>query len=95
MARCPYREGTRVVFRPNPAAYMLYDARSPKPGERGFVVTVPVPGGPRRPCMPGPRGGLVYVDWDEAGTDGVFANDVVRAGRWVRRRRQGRGGRWR
>lgn len=77
MARCPYQVGTRVRFTANPAAMAAFYTRgtAPKPGTEGVVRTVAVPGG-QRACMPGPRGGLVYVDWDGYGFSGVFAADL-------------------
>jgi len=78
MARCP-KAGGRVTFNPNPAAAMFYThARDPQPGEKGTITTVPIPGG-RRTCLPGPRGGLIYVKWDESGTSGVFPDDLKKA----------------
>jgi hypothetical protein len=67
----------RVCFVANPVARALYERNVPQSGECGTVTTVPVPGG-RRTCMPGPRGGLVYVDWDRSSTSGVFRVDLKR-----------------
>lgn len=65
-----------MVFEPNPAARMFYThPHDPKPGARGTITSLPTGRG-RQTCMPGPRGGLVYVNWDDYGTAGVFANDL-------------------
>ena len=75
--KCP-KEGIRVRFVPNPAAAMFYTgAHEPRRGEFGTTVALPVPGG-KKTCMPGPRGGLVYVDWDGAGVSGAFKRDIER-----------------
>jgi hypothetical protein len=76
--KCPVREGTRVVFNPNPVSLMLYSHGTPRRGEQGTVTTVPLPGG-RKPCLPGPGGGLIYVDWDEFGTAGIAPGDIDRS----------------
>ena len=59
---------------------MLYDSRSPATGTEGVVTDIPVPGG-RSTCLPGPRGGMVYVEWDNGRVEGVFKNDLVTARR--------------
>ena len=71
---CP-RKGSRVRFVPNPAARMFYDSDTPPAGATGVVTTVPTGRG-RSACMPGPRGGMVYVDWDGRHTEGVFRADL-------------------
>lgn len=81
--KCP-RKGSRVTFLPNPAARMFYDSRSPDDGATGTVTDLPVGGG-RRTCMPGPRGGLVYVNWDDGSVEGVFRADL-KVGKPKRRR---------
>lgn len=94
--KCP-REGTRVRFNANPAAMMLYRSGSPsapRHGEEGSVTSIPVGRGSRT-CMPGPGGGLVYVDWENAHTQGVFRNHLtnVRTGKTLagaRRRKRRR-----
>lgn len=74
-----FREGDRVVFDANPAALMMYTTGTyPPVGTRGSVTTVQVPGRGRSTNMPGPRGGLVYVKWDDWGVVGVFAQDLKR-----------------
>lgn len=79
--KCP-REGTKVVFKPNPASAMMYSREYglPAVGETGAVTTVPLPGG-RKTCMPGPGGGLVYVKWANGSTMGVSSYDIERAKR--------------
>ena len=78
MERVP-RVGTRVVFKPSKAARMLYTkSNDPRPGEEGTVSTVSH-GCARRHFMLGPRGGLVYVQWDNAPFSGVFLPDIERA----------------
>ncbi len=72
-----------MVFRPSPAARMLYHGQygsGPPTGAVGHVTTVPVPGG-KRTCMPGPRGGLIYADWEGYGVEGVFALDLEQSRR--------------
>lgn len=68
------REGTRVRFSPNPASYALY-SDPPPVGDEGRVTTVLVPGG-RRTYMRGPGGGLVYVNWNRKGVQGVALQDL-------------------
>lgn len=79
--KCP-REGTKVVFQPNPASLMMYSGSYglPPVGATGTVTTVPLPGG-RKTCMPGPGGGLVYVRWDDGSTFGVAPRDIAKAGK--------------
>lgn len=72
-----FKEGDRVVFNANPAARMLYrEGMRLANGHEGTVTKMPVGGGRRAATMPGPRGGLVYVEWDDWGTIGVFAEDL-------------------
>ena len=78
MAKCP-RKGTKVVFTPNPASAQLYSYRVPKAGTTGTITDVPLGGGRRQTCMPGPGGGLVYVKWADGSTMGVSAYDVQKA----------------
>jgi hypothetical protein len=79
--RCP-KEGKRVRFVATPAAMGLYHSSSsyapppPKAGEEGTITSLPTGRG-RSTCMPGPGGGLVYVDWDHAHTQGVFKHHLV------------------
>jgi len=77
--RCP-PVGQRVIFAPTPSAVAAFytDRYSPRSGMVGSVVAIPVPGG-RKTCMMGPRGGLIYVEWDDFGVSGVFRADLVRA----------------
>lgn len=76
--RCP-RAGTRVTFTGTPAAVAFYRSapppynRSPEPGESGTVTAIAGFKG-QMTCMPGPGGGMVYVDWDRAGVTGVLRN---------------------
>jgi hypothetical protein len=72
------RQGTRVVFNPSPGSLVLYRLH-PEPGEEGSVTTMP--GFGKHTYLPGPGGGLLYVNWDEAGTIGVSPNDVDKVGR--------------
>jgi hypothetical protein len=78
MARCP-KPGTRVKFSGTPAAVAFYMsgtfAASPKIDEGGTVTEFPTPRG-KASCMPGPGGGMVYVDWDKSGSFGVFRNHL-------------------
>lgn len=76
MKKCP-PAGLRVCFAANPAARALYSGDAPRTGECGAVTTLPM-GGRRASCMPGPGGGLVYVDWDQSRTAGVFRNHLHR-----------------
>jgi hypothetical protein len=69
-----FRDGTRVVFRPTPASRMMYRF-APADGATGVVVSIPLPGG-RGSFLPGPGGGLVYVDWDLYETQGVSPADL-------------------
>lgn len=69
------REGTRVTFDPTPASHALY-SRCPPVGAVGTVTTVPF-GSTRRTFLPGPGGGLVYVNWDGYGFQGVSALDIA------------------
>jgi hypothetical protein len=76
MARCP-REGGRVKFNPYAGAMSLYTPGThPSRGESGSITTVSL-GSRRATCIPGPRGGLVYVKWDKFGTTGVFKTDLL------------------
>ncbi len=76
MKACP-PEGLRVCFRPNPAARAVYGGDGPAMGECGTVKSVSLGRG-RRTCMPGPVGGLVYVDWDRSRFQGVFRKHLYR-----------------
>lgn len=69
------RVGTRVAYFPNPASHALY-SNPPRIGEAGTVTTVAGPRG-QMSYMPGPGGGLVYVDWDEAGVMGIAPQDLM------------------
>lgn len=70
----PPRVGTRVTFCPGPGSRLLYSGSMPPSGRAGTVTTMP--GFGRRNFMPGPGGGLLYVDWDDFGTLGVSLYDV-------------------
>jgi len=83
--RCP-RSGTRVRFDADPAAIAsLYDTQysrqfpPPRNGEEGKVTSLPF-AGKARTCIPGPGGGLVYVNWERSGTQGVFRYHLVDVG---------------
>jgi hypothetical protein len=78
-SRAP-RSGTRVQFLPNDAAYAMFYRGSPSPSiyEKGTVKPIAGPGGPMT-SMRGPRGGLVYVEWDSSGYSGVFLADIAPA----------------
>lgn len=67
------RVGTRVRFDPDPVSLAMY-SHPPRTGEEGTVSTV---AGVSGPYMPGPGGGLLYVDWDESAFQGVSLWDVV------------------
>ena len=86
--RCP-RAGVRVCFSANPAARAVYGKDAPRDGECGVIRAIPV-GFAKQTCMPGPGGGMVYVDWDKARFMGVFRQhlDVERTGRALGRRRR-------
>lgn len=68
------RAGTRVVIQANPASRMMY-RRLPPDGTAGTVTPVALPGG-RATYMPGPGGGLVYVQWDDGTFMGVSPIDL-------------------
>lgn len=80
-----YPESLRVVFAPNPVSLALY-TRPPAYGTKGKVIKMPLPGG-RRTFLPGPGGGLLYVQWDvshlgaicRAYVHGVSPSDCYRA----------------
>jgi len=74
----PPRVGTRVVFDPTPGAMQFYSPTHVRPGLLGTVTTVAGPGGQMK-HMPGPRGGLVYVKWDNGAFEGVFLPDIAKA----------------
>lgn len=67
------RKGTRVRFAAHPGSLVLY-SHHPEIGEEGTVGTMP--GFGKRTYLPGPGGGLLYVDWDQSGMIGVSPNDV-------------------
>ena len=70
------RQGTRVRFTANPGSLVLY-THHPEIGEEGTVGTMP--GFGKRTYLPGPGGGLLYVNWDQSGLIGVSPNDVDKA----------------
>lgn len=72
------REGTRVAFDPSAGSLALY-SQHPPVGAVGSVKSVPF-GSTRRTFLPGPGGGLVYVDWDGYGFQGVSPLDLVLGG---------------
>lgn len=71
------RVGTKVRFNPTPASLCLY-SKPPRTGEVGVVTTVPFGGGVRKSFLPGPGGGLLYVNWETTGVQGVSSVDVER-----------------
>lgn len=78
MKSCP-REGSRVMFAPNPVSRLLYSRghRLPKVGEVGTVTTIPGFGrGGRSTCLGGPGGGLVFVKWPSVGVSGISRYDL-------------------
>jgi len=68
------RRGTRVRFGPSPASLVLY-SDPPRVGSQGTVTAIPV-GSRSVTYLPGPGGGLVYVDWDDHGVAGVSPRDL-------------------
>lgn len=71
------KEGTAVIYNPSPASRACYSgtARTMPKGATGAVTLMALPRG-KRTYMPGPGGGLVYVDWDNYGTFGVSPLDL-------------------
>lgn len=89
MAKCP-PPGKRVCFTANPAGAQFYRGWRPANNECGTTIAIPVPGG-KKTCLPGPAGGLIYVDFDRAGVMGVFRSHLVDAkGRTLGRARRRR-----
>lgn len=80
-----FKPGKRVVFLPNAASRALY-SRAPKDGTEGTVATIPTAGG-RSHVM----GGLVYVDWDGYGTQGVAQYDIALVGSMADQKRRAKG----
>jgi hypothetical protein len=67
------------MFKPSKTSRLFYTGgNDPRPGEEGTVSTVSL-GRCRSHHMPGPGGGLVYVDWDESKFSGVFLRDLEKA----------------
>jgi hypothetical protein len=73
--RRSWREGTVVHFNPSPVSLQLYSQPRPKKGDRGVVVGVNVGRG-NATYIPGPGGGLVYVDWETIGVMGTAPQDL-------------------
>lgn len=75
----PPRVGTVVRFCPTPASYALYTDR-PRNNDLGIVTTVAGPRGPMS-HMPGPGGGLIYVNWASRYENplGVSLHDLCKA----------------
>jgi len=67
--------GLRVVFRPNPAACAVYGPEAPESGACGTVTPTDTPAG-HRTFLPGPRGGVVFVRWDDGRLFGVSPRDL-------------------
>jgi hypothetical protein len=63
-------KGLRVIFAPAADCDAAYSYPVPEPGTRGTLTAVRVGRG-LRTYLGGPRGGLVYVEWD--GDDPVCA----------------------
>lgn len=77
-----WREGVRVQYTPNAVDYYIDVSAAkgrphPKPGDTGTVRAIPVGLG-KATRLPGPGGGLVYVDWDTTGVQGVSPNALTR-----------------
>ena len=72
--RKSWRVGQRVVFQPNAVSLAMYSS-APAPGSHGSVVAVSV-GSKKVTYLPGPGGGLVYVNWDDTGVMGVSPIDL-------------------
>lgn len=72
------KAGARVCFRPTAASLALYES-APTPGTIGTVVAIPVGGGKRVTLLPGPGGGVLYVEWEGFGVIGVFPSDAAPA----------------
>jgi hypothetical protein len=69
------RVGTRVRFAPTAASYPLYNSPPPV-GAEGTVTEINFGGGQKKSFLPGPGGGLLYVDWDGYGMQGVSPIDL-------------------
>lgn len=46
-------------------------------GRTGVTTALPVGGGRKQTCMPGPGGGMVYVKWDDGSTHGVLKQELA------------------
>jgi hypothetical protein len=68
------RVGAHVRFNPNPASLRLYSKPPPR-GATGHVIEMYLFGRFRR-YMPGPGGGLLYVEWEGGEVQGVALQDV-------------------
>lgn len=66
--------GKRVRFKPNVVSLAMY-SNAPAPGTMGKVIAVSL-GSKKATYLPGPGGGLVYVDWDKIGVMGVSPIDL-------------------
>lgn len=71
---CP-RAGRRVRFR---LARPNYYTTAPRK-RRGVGVVTAIPGR-QTACLPGPRGGLVYVCWRKGHCEAVFQVDLLLRG---------------
>jgi hypothetical protein len=58
--------GLRVVFSPNAEGHAASSPSVPQAGTHGTVTAARAPDG-LRTYLDGPRGGLVYVEWDADG----------------------------
>ena len=61
--------GTRVTIHANPVSRAFYKGGLPANGTSGTVTPIAFPGG-KRTSLPGPGGGLIYVQFDDE--DGTF-----------------------
>lgn len=75
---CP-REGTRFRFVPNATSYSMYSVEHrhllPRSGTIGKAVKMNLGSRTRQTCLPGPGGGLIYVQFP-SGTIGVSKYDL-------------------
>jgi len=70
--------GTRVSVKANPASRMLYSTDLPVDGTEGETVAILTPFG-KSTFMPGPGGGMIYVQFDNGTFLGVSPRDLIRS----------------
>lgn len=75
-----YPVGMQVVVQANPASRMLYSWGLVPDGTTGTLVAMSIPGLGKTTYMPGPGGGLLYVDFGDLGVMGVSPRDLDKAG---------------